>query len=70
MKRLMRTAGYDPGEVLAVGDEVRDFEAAKASGVHFIGVSWGYTAPAALQPYSDGPLLEKVEDLLDVALAR
>lgn len=69
MKQLLRTCGYGTRDVLCVGDEIRDSEAAKASGVGFIGVSWGYTTPAVLQQYSDGPLFERIEDVLELALS-
>jgi phosphoglycolate phosphatase len=50
--------------VLCVGDEIRDAEAARAVGLDFIGVSWGYTKPEALQPHSKEPLFSTPEEIL------
>jgi len=47
-KQVMRAAGVSAKATLAVGDEVRDAEAAKAAGIDFAGVGWGYASVAAL----------------------
>ncbi|CAJ0680361.1 Phosphoglycolate phosphatase [Ralstonia mannitolilytica] len=53
-----------PEDVLYVGDEMRDADAARAAGIAFRGVAWGYTAPDALQRHAGAPLLRRPEDLL------
>jgi phosphoglycolate phosphatase len=40
--------GADPAQAVMVGDSTYDMEMARAAGVHAIGVSWGYHAPALL----------------------
>ena len=47
-RQVMRAAGVPAEATLAVGDEVRDAEAAKAAGIDFAGVVWGYATAAAL----------------------
>jgi phosphoglycolate phosphatase len=47
-KQVMRAAGVPTKATLAIGDEVRDAEAAKAAGIDFAGVAWGYASVAAL----------------------
>lgn len=47
-KALRRLHGLEPGRVLAVGDELRDLEAARAAGIAAGAVSWGFATPAAL----------------------
>jgi phosphoglycolate phosphatase len=47
-KQVMKAAGIAAGATLAIGDEVRDAEAAKAAGVDFAGVAWGYATVDAL----------------------
>jgi phosphoglycolate phosphatase len=48
-KRVARQLGTSPSEVLCIGDELRDIEAARAAGMHSGAVAWGYALPAALQ---------------------
>ena len=38
-----------PAQAIYVGDELRDGEAARAAGIAFAAVAWGYSAPEALQ---------------------
>lgn len=52
-RRVLRRAGLAGDDALAIGDEHRDVEAARAAGVRCGVVSWGYArldALAALQP--------------------
>lgn len=41
-RRLVRRLGIAPAEVLCVGDEVRDIEAAADAGLDSAAVAWGY----------------------------
>lgn len=45
---LIKTFGLDGDRVCAVGDEVRDIEAAHQAGIAALAVAWGYGAPEAL----------------------
>ncbi|VWB70899.1 hydrolase [Burkholderia pseudomultivorans] len=65
LRALAREAGVRPGEMLYVGDEIRDADAARRAGVAFQGVAWGYTAPDALQSHCATPLLPTLDALLD-----
>jgi|SRR5436190_3442311 len=47
-KQAMRAAGVSTKATLAIGDEVRDAEAAKLAGIDFAGVAWGYATVEAL----------------------
>ena len=47
-KAAMRRAGVGAAETLAIGDELRDIEAARAAGIACGAVMWGYAAPEAL----------------------
>ena len=47
-KQVMRTAAIPAEATLTVGDEVRDAEAAKAAGIDFAAVAWGYATVEAL----------------------
>jgi phosphoglycolate phosphatase len=41
LKAMVRRSGIDPRNVIYVGDEVRDAEAARNAGISFGAVSWG-----------------------------
>ena len=47
-KQVMTAACMPAEATLAIGDEVRDAEAAEAAGIDFAGVAWGYAAVDAL----------------------
>ena len=49
LRAVARRAGIAPGLMLAVGDEIRDAEAAAKAGCPFGAVAWGYTDRAALE---------------------
>ncbi|WP_253372948.1 MULTISPECIES: HAD hydrolase-like protein [Methylorubrum] len=48
LRAVARAAGIDPAAMLAVGDEIRDADAAAQAGCAFAAVAWGYNSPAAL----------------------
>jgi len=49
LKNAMGRHSVDPGDVVYVGDELRDVEACRSAGVRMIGVAWGLTEPGALR---------------------
>jgi phosphoglycolate phosphatase len=48
-KHIVKKNKISPKNVLCIGDEVRDFEAARKAGMDFGAVSWGYTKVEALR---------------------
>lgn len=48
LRRVCRHAGVTPAEAVYVGDEERDIEAARASGMQAGAVLWGYAAPSVI----------------------
>ncbi|KVD78306.1 hydrolase [Burkholderia sp. ABCPW 14] len=64
LQALVRASGFARDDVLYVGDEVRDAQAADKAGIAFKGVAWGYTAPEALQAHCRLPLLDRPDALL------
>ncbi|MET3845654.1 HAD-IA family hydrolase [Bradyrhizobium sp. OAE829] len=69
-KRVARQLGASPSEVLCIGDELRDIEAARAAGMASGAVAWGYALPAALQ--AAGPThffqtLDEIKQKLTIA---
>ena len=62
-RRVMRRAGVEPHRVLAIGDEARDLNAARAAGIDFAAVTWGYTAPEKLRTFNPDIVFERIEDI-------
>ncbi|MEH3144921.1 MAG: HAD hydrolase-like protein [Methylobacterium frigidaeris] len=47
-RAVVRASRIPPAEVLCLGDELRDHQAASRAGLAFGAVTWGYTRPEAL----------------------
>jgi phosphoglycolate phosphatase len=47
-RRIRRQSRLPGSRILAVGDEVRDIEAARRTGLHAAAVCWGYATPSRL----------------------
>ena len=65
-RRVIRRAGVEPGNVISIGDEVRDIEAARAVGIACGAVCWGYAAPAALRALGPDHVFERMDEIADV----
>jgi len=63
LRNVLRRSGCHPGQALAIGDEIRDIEAARAAGLRFGAVGWGYTTLAALRAYGPEEIFEAVADI-------
>lgn len=48
LRAVSTTTGFGPGAMLAIGDEIRDLDAARDVGCAFAAVGWGYTTLEAL----------------------
>ncbi|GEP11542.1 HAD hydrolase-like protein [Methylobacterium gnaphalii] len=48
LRTVMKAAGIPAPQTLAIGDEIRDCDAAEAAGCAYAAVSWGYTRADAL----------------------
>jgi phosphoglycolate phosphatase len=60
---VVKRAGVPPGRAIAIGDEVRDIEAARAAGIACGAVTWGYAAPETLRALHPDLLFERMEDI-------
>ncbi|MGL9617505.1 HAD family hydrolase [Bradyrhizobium sp. U531] len=65
-RRVIRRAGVAPEKVIAIGDEVRDIEAARTVGIACGAVCWGYAAPAALRALGPDHVFERMDEIADV----
>jgi phosphoglycolate phosphatase len=63
LRRVVARSGVSPADVLTIGDELRDLDAARACGVAFGAVSWGFTTRAALAARDPDFLFETPEEI-------
>ena len=72
-RRLLRAtlAAFDvaASQVLCVGDEIRDAQAAAPLGLDFAGVDWGFATRDALAPHCRHGPFSRFEQILEVVLA-
>lgn len=66
IQRLLRRYHLNPEDVIYVGDETRDIEAARKIGIKVISVSWGYNSSQALAAEHPDFLIHRPEELLQV----
>ena len=69
LRRLLRQVPVPRSAVLCVGDELRDLEAARAEGLPFGAVAWGYTAADALAAAGPDELFTTPLELGDLLVA-
>lgn len=62
-RRMLRTTGIPASHAIAIGDELRDIEAARTVGMACAAVAWGYTRGDALAALRPDRLLNRVEDI-------
>jgi phosphoglycolate phosphatase len=66
-KKVLKRAGLRPGEALAVGDELRDLDAARRTHIPFGAVTWGYTHPEALLARGPREVFHSPEEIARLA---
>ncbi|MEL7648233.1 MAG: HAD-IA family hydrolase [Sedimentibacter sp.] len=66
MKRIIRKEKVDGSEVLYVGDEIRDINAAKSAGIHIASVGWGYNTVESLKKNSPDYLIMEPSELIGI----
>jgi phosphoglycolate phosphatase len=65
LRRVLRAAGVAPAEAICIADEIRDLHAARAEGIPFGAVTWGFTHGAALRALEPDAVFERVEEIAD-----
>lgn len=63
-RQVLARAHVAAADVLAIGDEVRDIEAAESLGIASGSVAWGYATPDALRARAPTILFETVDQIL------
>ncbi len=65
-RAVLKAARVAPGDALAIGDELRDIEAARATGIAAGAVSWGYALPERLRREAPDHVFDQPQDITDV----
>jgi phosphoglycolate phosphatase len=68
-RRVLRRAAAAPARTIAIGDEIRDIEAARAAGIACGAVTWGYAAPRALRELGPDLVFERMDDIARALIA-
>ena len=66
LRAVLRDSGIPAREAIAIGDEIRDLEAARAEGIAFGAVEWGYTRPEALRAQGPEEVFAGPEEILRI----
>lgn len=69
-RRIRQRSGALPGEILCVGDEIRDWEAATKERLPFGAVAWGFTHIAALEAYQPAEVFRRVAQIAELLSER
>ncbi len=62
-QRVARKLGAKPSETICIGDEIRDIEAANATGMDSGAVAWGYALSTALQAAGPTHFFNSIEEI-------
>jgi phosphoglycolate phosphatase len=65
LRRALAAAGVAPRDALCVGDEIRDLQAARAEGIAFGAVTWGFTRADALAALAPEHSFARVDEIAD-----
>lgn len=65
LRSVLRDSGIPAAETIAIGDEVRDLEAARAERIAFGAVGWGYTKPEALRAHHPEEMFSNLDEILE-----
>lgn len=70
LKKLILQKGYAPRDILYIGDETRDIEAARKCGISVAAVTWGYNSFQALKNFRPDYILHSPQELLQLCLGK
>ncbi|MBW4682507.1 MAG: HAD-IA family hydrolase [Microcoleus vaginatus WJT46-NPBG5] len=66
INKFLKKESLNPEEVVYVGDETRDIEAAKKSQIKVIAVTWGFNSKQVLAAQNPDFLIDRPEELIKV----
>ena len=62
----LKTEHINPKQVVYVGDEIRDIEAARKTGIKVIAVAWGFNSQEALAANNPDFLIKRPQELIEI----
>jgi phosphoglycolate phosphatase len=65
--RVLKATGTPPRRAIYVGDQITDADAARAAGVDFGAVAWGYGTPQSLRRLQPAHLFQHADELAMLA---
>lgn len=68
-RAVVKASGVQPQQVIAIGDEIRDIEAARQVGIAAGAVAWGYAHFAVLRDHSPAEAFLTVDEMRERLLA-
>ncbi|HET6925192.1 MAG TPA: HAD hydrolase-like protein [Candidatus Saccharimonadales bacterium] len=66
LRKVIRQNRFNRGDVMYVGDEVRDIQGAKRAGIKVVSVTWGYNNADILERHAPDGLVYAAAELPDV----
>jgi phosphoglycolate phosphatase len=66
LKKVMKKYKFVPEDILYVGDEARDVDACKKTGVPIAAVSWGYNNRESLMQMNPEYMIDNLKELLEI----
>jgi phosphoglycolate phosphatase len=64
LRRVLRASGVPAEAAVKIGDEIRDLHAARAAGMSFYAVGWGYTHGHALAAHGPDAVFATMDELV------
>lgn len=66
LKRILKQHNLGPEDLVMIGDELRDMEAARKVSMEAIGVTWGFNAGSLLEKGTPARIISRPEELLEL----
>jgi phosphoglycolate phosphatase-like HAD superfamily hydrolase len=66
IRKVTKREGFNVGDAIYIGDEVRDIEAARKIGMPIISVTWGYNGEQIIKKYMPDHLVTKPAQIVGV----
>lgn len=66
LKKIVKKYKLNKAEAFYIGDETRDIDAAKQSGIYSVAVTWGFSSEKILLQHKPHYMAKKPEDLLTI----
>ncbi len=66
LNRFMKKNNLKSEDIIYIGDEIRDIEAAQKNNIKVVAVSWGFNSKKALQKYKPDYIVDSPEELFQI----